>query len=118
MLRATADIKLPTAIVGSLPRPSWYTENLGSRSFLAAMVNARYREQYVDALGVYLLEQQLAGLDILTDGDCRFDTDVGGQSWTTYPPSHMQGFDRHNPRPVPSSPGKSLVWFPAGTHSS
>ena len=25
-----------------------------------------------------------------------------------------QGFDRHNPRPVPSSPGKSLVWFPAG----
>jgi hypothetical protein len=52
MLRATADIKLPTAIVGSLPRPSWYTENLGSRSFLAAMVNARYREQYVDALGV------------------------------------------------------------------
>ena len=71
MLRATADIKLPTAIVGSLPRPSWYTENLGSRSFLAAMVNARYREQYVDALGVYLLEQQLAGLDILTDGDCR-----------------------------------------------
>ncbi len=114
MLRATADIKLPTAIVGSLPRPSWYTENLGSRTFLAAMVNARYREQYVDALGVYLLEQQLAGLDILTDGDCRFDTDVGGQSWTTYPPSHMQGFDRHNPRPVPSSPGKSLVWFPAG----
>jgi len=73
MFRATADIKLPTAIVGSLPRPSWYTENLGSRTFLAAMVNARYREQYVDALSVYLLEQQLAGLDILTDGDCRFD---------------------------------------------
>ena len=114
MFRATADIKLPTAIVGSLPRPSWYTENLGSRTFLAAMVNARYREQYVDALSVYQLEQQLAGLDILTDGDCRFDTDVGGQSWTTYPPSHMQGFDRHNPRPVPSSPGRSLVWFPAG----
>ena len=42
MFRATADIKLPTAIVGSLPRPSWYTENLGSRTFLAAMVNARY----------------------------------------------------------------------------
>jgi 5-methyltetrahydropteroyltriglutamate--homocysteine methyltransferase len=26
----------------------------------------------------------------------------------------MAGFDRHNPLPVPSSPGKSLVWFPAG----
>ena len=41
MFRATADIKLPTAIIGSLPRPSWYTENLGSRTFLAAMVNAQ-----------------------------------------------------------------------------
>jgi 5-methyltetrahydropteroyltriglutamate--homocysteine methyltransferase len=78
------------------------------------MVNARYREQYVDALSTYVIEQQLAGLDILTDGDCRFDNDVGGQSWTSYPPSHMAGFDRHNPKPVPSSPGKSLVWFPPG----
>ena len=106
MYRATADIKLPTAIIGSLPRPTWYTENLGSRNFLTAMVNARYREQYVDALTAFLTEQQLAGLDIVTDGDCRFDTDVGGQSWTSYPPSHMAGFDRHNPKPVPSSPGK------------
>src|SRR5262245_7047099 len=68
MLRATADIKLPTAIIGSLPRPNWYTENLGSRNFLAAMVNARYREQYIDALAAHITEQQLAGLDILTDG--------------------------------------------------
>ena len=65
MFRPTADIKLPTAIIGSLPRPSWYIENLGSRTFLAAMVNARYREQYVDALSVYLLEQQLAGEEVV-----------------------------------------------------
>ncbi len=30
MLRATKDLMLPTTITGSLPRPSWYTENLGS----------------------------------------------------------------------------------------
>ena len=29
---------LPTTITGSLPRPSWYTENLGTRMFLDAMV--------------------------------------------------------------------------------
>ena len=50
MLKATAGKLLPTTITGSLPRPSWYTENLGTRSFLDAMVTSRFREQYVDAL--------------------------------------------------------------------
>ena len=54
---------------------------------------SRFREQYVDALSVYLREQEIAGLDIVTDGDCRFDQDVGGQSWTSYPPHHMDGFE-------------------------
>src|SRR5215510_1998572 len=85
MLRATAGKLLPTTITGSLPRPSWYTENLGIKSFLDAMVISRFREQYVDALSCYLREQEVAGLDIVTDGDCRFDQDVGGQSWTSYP---------------------------------
>ena len=65
MYRATKDIMLPTTITGSLPRPSWYTENLGTRMFLDAMVNRRYREQYIDALSCYLREQELAGLDIV-----------------------------------------------------
>ncbi len=69
MFRATKDIVLPTTITGSLPRPSWYTENLGNRHFLEAMVYRHFREQYEDALTCYLREQELAGLDILTDGD-------------------------------------------------
>ena len=93
MYRGTKDIKLPTTITGSLPRPSWYTENLGTRHFLEAMVSRRFREQYEDALTCYLRDQELAGLDIVTDGDCRFDDDVGGQSWTAYPPNHMSGLD-------------------------
>jgi Methionine synthase II (cobalamin-independent) len=86
MLKATAGKVMPTTVIGSLPRPSWYTENLGTRSFLEAMVTTKFREQYVDALSVYLTEQEVAGLDIVTDGDCRFDQDIGGQSWTSYPP--------------------------------
>jgi 5-methyltetrahydropteroyltriglutamate--homocysteine methyltransferase len=111
MLRATKDLTLPTTITGSLPRPSWYTENLGTRTFMDAMVSSVYREQYLDAVGVYLKEQELAGLDIVTDGDAHFDQDVGGQSWTAYPMRHMGGFDR-TPRPTPA--GRGGLGFPRG----
>jgi len=50
MYKASAEIILPTSIIGSLPRPSWYTAGLGSQSFLEAMMNLRYREQYEDAV--------------------------------------------------------------------
>jgi 5-methyltetrahydropteroyltriglutamate--homocysteine methyltransferase len=111
MFRATKDIKLPTTITGSLPRPSWYTDNQGARTFLDAMVNNQFREQYTDTVSVYLKEQELAGLDIVTDGDAHFDSDVGGQSWTSYPTRHMSGFD-HYPRPTPA--GKGGIGFPRG----
>jgi 5-methyltetrahydropteroyltriglutamate--homocysteine methyltransferase len=112
MLKATAGKLLPTTITGSLPRPSWYTDNLGTRSFLDAMVNSRFREQYVDALSVYLRDQEVAGLDIVTDGDCRFDQDVGGQSWTSYPPHHMTGFETRHPKLAKAGAGG--IAFPRG----
>ena len=112
MLKATAGKVLPTTITGSLPRPSWYTENLGTKSFLDAMVISRFREQYVDTLSAYLREQEVAGLDIVTDGDCRFDQDIGGQSWTSYPPHHMEGFD--NLHPKLAKVGAGGIAFPRG----
>jgi 5-methyltetrahydropteroyltriglutamate--homocysteine methyltransferase len=112
MLKATAGKMMPTTITGSLPRPSWYTENLGMRSFLDAMVTSRFREQYVDALSVYLREQEVAGLDIVTDGDCRFDADIGGQSWTSYPPHHMGGFETQHPKLA--KVGAGGIAFPRG----
>ncbi|PYS20262.1 MAG: hypothetical protein DMG11_29940 [Acidobacteria bacterium] len=112
MLKATQGKVLPTTITGSLPRPSWYTENLGTKSFLDAMVISRFREQYVDALSVYLREQEVAGLDICTDGDCRFDQDIGGQSWTSYPPHHMDGFETTHPKLAKAGAGG--IGFPRG----
>ncbi len=112
MYNATADIVLPTSIIGSMPRPSWFTENLGKRTFLEAMMNARYREQYTDAVSVYLRDQEVAGLDICTDGDAHYDEEVGGQSWTSYPLFHMDGFDRANPKPAVMKTGG--VGFPMG----
>jgi 5-methyltetrahydropteroyltriglutamate--homocysteine methyltransferase len=112
MLRATEGKTLPTTVTGSLPRPTWYTESLQRRSFLEAMVSSPFREQYVDALSVYLREQEVAGLDIVTDGDCRFDQDIGGQSWTGYPTRHMSGFEHDRPRLAATGAGG--IAFPRG----
>jgi 5-methyltetrahydropteroyltriglutamate--homocysteine methyltransferase len=101
MNSSTKDIVLPTTVVGSLPRPSWYTRNLGTQSFMDAMTDAGYREQYTDALCCFLKDQEVAGLDICTDGDCRFDNDYGGQNWNSYAPRHMSGFDQAAARIVP-----------------
>ncbi len=57
-------------------------------------------------------EQEIAGLDICTDGDCRFDQDVGGQSWTSYPPHHMSGFDHIHPKLARAGAGG--IAFPRG----
>ncbi len=112
MYKASANIVMPTSIIGSLPRPSWFTEQLGSRSFLQAMVNSRYRGQYTDAVSVYLRAQEIAGLDICTDGDAHYDDEVGGASWQTYAPFHMDGFDRANPQQSVYKVG--AVAFPRG----
>jgi len=63
---------------------------LGSRSFLE--VNARWREQYEDAVSTHLRAQEVAGLDICTDGDAHYDEEIGGWSWQSYPLTHMAGF--------------------------
>ena len=115
MYTATANLVLPTSIIGSLPRPSWYTQNLGARDFRDAMVDRSYREQYLDAVAVYLRDQEAAGLDIVTDGDCRFDADVAGHNWFSYAPLHMDGFAGSRPYQVkgglagiPQKPGHIL----------
>jgi 5-methyltetrahydropteroyltriglutamate--homocysteine methyltransferase len=82
---------LPTSIIGSLPRPAWFTASIGLRSFLECMVDSRFREQYEDAVSSHLRAQELAGLDILTDGDAHYDEQVGGMSWQSYPITHMDG---------------------------
>jgi 5-methyltetrahydropteroyltriglutamate--homocysteine methyltransferase len=92
MYKASAGITLPTSIIGSSPRPRRYTAALGSQSFVEAMMNLRYREQYEDAVSVFLRAQEIAGLDICTDGDAHFDEQISGMSWRSYPVTHMAGF--------------------------
>jgi len=109
--KATANVVLPTSIIGSLPRPGWYDAVLGARSFLQAMVNARYREQYEDAVCVFLRAQEMAGLDICTDGDAHFDEEVAGMSWQSYPLTHMEGL---SDQPEPAVYKVGAVAYPRG----
>ncbi len=111
MYKGSANVMLPTSIIGSLPRPAWYTATLGNKSFLEAMVNSRYREQYEDAVSSFLRAQEIAGLDICTDGDAHYDEEVGGMSWQSYPLTHMSGFSRE---PEPAIYNVGAVAYPRG----
>src|SRR2546425_10954411 len=95
MLRVTHDLIMPTAITGSYPRPLWFTESLNGRSFKAALGDTIFREQYVDAVACIINAQEAAGLDIVTDGDSRFDLAVGGKSWFFYPIERLRGVVGH-----------------------
>src|ERR1700674_5126136 len=64
---------LPTTITGSYPRPLWSDRSLAGRSFKSALGDSLFREQYLDAVASVIAEQEAAGLDIVTDGDSRFD---------------------------------------------
>ena len=101
MFKATQGKPLATTITGSLPRPSWFVTNLSGRSFLAAFArDPIYREQYGDAVAALIADQTRAGLDILSDGEMRFDIDIGGRSWSTYILDRMQGLEQRDPREI------------------
>src|SRR5438045_9698878 len=95
MLTPTRDMGLPTAITGSDPRPLWYDANLQGRSFKTMMGDSLFREQYLDAVAAIINAQEAAGLDIVTDGDSRFDLAVGGKSWFFYPIERRGGVTGH-----------------------
>jgi 5-methyltetrahydropteroyltriglutamate--homocysteine methyltransferase len=92
MYVASKNKPLAATITGSLPRPAWFVENLGGRPFLAAFDgSASFREQYADAVAALIGDETRAGLDILSDGEMRFDSDVGGRSWFGYVFDRLQG---------------------------
>lgn len=106
MLIATKDRPLATTITGSLPRPRWFVANLAGRAFRTAMgADLAYREQYNDAVAAAIVDQQRAGLDIVSDGEMRFDMDAAGRSWMGYIFDRMQGLADGEMRPLGIRPG-------------
>src|SRR5213078_3965537 len=108
MLDATRGLVLPTTLTGSYPRPQWFVEELRGRGFKDALGDSRFREQYLDAVACLVREQEMAGLDIVTDGDSRFDLTVGGKSWFFYVIERLRGITGHVDRAAVS--GASLQY--------
>ncbi len=64
---------LPTTMVGSYPRPSWFTHQLEGRDILEAFKVIFHKEAFEDAVKCVIDDQERAGLDILADGQMWFD---------------------------------------------
>ena len=64
---------LPTTMVGSFPRPGWFTHQLAGRDVLEAFKLTAHSEAFHDATRVVIRDQEEAGLDILSDGQMWFD---------------------------------------------
>jgi 5-methyltetrahydropteroyltriglutamate--homocysteine methyltransferase len=93
MMRSVTDVLLPTTMVGSYPRPRWYTRRAGGADFRVALMDQSWREEYEDAVKAMLNDQEVAGLDIVSDGEAYEDDLVGGAGWPEYVLSRIGGIE-------------------------
>src|SRR6059058_6135994 len=77
MVKKIVDTLLPTTMVGSYPRPHWYTQQLLGRDVRVAFKEVNHEEAYHDATHAVIHDQEEAGLDIVTDGQMSYDDYVG-----------------------------------------
>ncbi len=85
MDRQVTDQLLPITMVGSYPRPLWYRHQLAGRDLWEAIKLEEHAQAYEDAVAAVIGDQELAGLDVVSDGQMHFD-DYGGSigSFTWY----------------------------------
>ena len=95
MPRKIVDTILPTTMVGSYPRPTWYKQQLLGRDIQVAFKESAYEETYHDAVAAVVREQEDAGLDIVTDGNMWYDDYVGViGSFCWYMYERIEGFEQ------------------------
>ncbi len=109
------DTILPTTMVGSYPRPSWFHQQLLGRDIRSAFKEVAHEETFVDAVAAVIRDQEEAGLDIVTDGNMWYDDYVGvigSFCWYLY--ERIPGFEpSRNPHPSgvgqDASQGKAIL---------
>jgi methionine synthase II (cobalamin-independent) len=96
------DTILPTTMVGSYPRPHWFTQQLLGRDVRVAFKEVTHEEAYHDATHAVIADQEEAGLDIVTDGQMSYDDYVGViGSFCWYMYERIPGFDpAREPHPL------------------
>jgi methionine synthase II (cobalamin-independent) len=94
MATKIVDTVLPTTMVGSYPRPHWFTQQLLGRDVRVAFKEVSHEEAYHDATASVIRDQEEAGLDIVTDGQMSYDDYVGViGSFCWYMYERIGGFD-------------------------
>jgi 5-methyltetrahydropteroyltriglutamate--homocysteine methyltransferase len=115
MATKIVDKILPTTMVGSYPRPSWYKQQLLGRDIRVAFKEVSHEETYDDAVAAVVRDQEDAGLDIVTDGNMWYDDYVGViGSFCWYMYERIGGFEpAREPHPsmvgAEKSAGKALL---------
>ena len=102
MTRKVVDKLLPTTMVGSYPRPSWFKHQLLGRDIRVAFKEVSHEEAYTDAVATVIAEQEAMGLDIVTDGNMWYDDYVGViGSFCWYMYERIGGFEQsREPHPA------------------
>ncbi len=106
------DILLPTTMVGSWPRPSWFRYQLEGRDVLEALKVTHHAEAFHDATRAVIKDQEDVGLDILTDGQMWFDDyAMGIGSFLWYWLERTGGFGKQKlPHPARDKAKGRDVW--------
>ena len=92
-MRQIVETLLPTTMVGSYPRPTWFQYQLLGRDIRVAFKQVAHAEAFADATRVVIQDQEAAGLDIVTDGQMYFDDYVGSiGSFCWYMYERIPGF--------------------------
>ncbi len=77
---------LPTTVVGSYPKPKWLNHLIGE--YAKGKISDEIMEQaYQDSIKAVVKEHELAGVDILWDGEMR------REEMTSYFAEHIDGFE-------------------------
>jgi 5-methyltetrahydropteroyltriglutamate--homocysteine methyltransferase len=99
---------IPTTVIGSYPQPDWLVDRERLRGSLPPRVRAaelwRVPEPYLaqaqdDATALAILDQERAGVDIVTDGEIR------RESYSNRFATALEGLDIDNPAMVPGRAG-------------
>lgn len=103
---------LPTTMVGSFPRPAWFTHQLAGKDILEAFKSASHSEAFHDATRVVIRDQEDAGLDILSDGQMWFDDyHMGIGSFLWYWLERTHGFSPEKlPHPARAKARGRDIW--------
>jgi len=108
----TTQVLFPTCLVGSYPQPDWLIDHAKLSHRLPPRVRARelwrvapewLEQAQDDATLLAIRDQELAGLDIITDGEIR------RESYSNRFATALEGIDLDNPADVVSRSGETTI---------